>query len=86
MGRTTGPYDAEFSKGTLVRIATRPELESFQREWKLHNKLGDNQLDYAAKEARVASVGFFHGGDELYELEGVPGVWHEACLTAVTRS
>ena len=25
-------------------------------------------------------VGFYHGGDALYELEGVPGVWHEVCL------
>ena len=25
-------------------------------------------------------VGYYHGGDVLYELEGVPGVWHEVCL------
>lgn len=29
----------------------------------------------------MASVTFYHGGDELYELKGVPGLWHEACLT-----
>jgi hypothetical protein len=27
------------------------------------------------------SVGFYHGGDVLYVLEGIPGVWHESCLT-----
>jgi hypothetical protein len=21
-----------------------------------------------------------HGGDELYKLKGVPGIWHEQCL------
>jgi hypothetical protein len=33
--------------------------------------------------ARVRDVGFYHGGDALYHLEGVPGTWHEACLHAV---
>lgn len=23
---------------------------------------------------------YYHGGDELYWLKGVPGVWHEQCL------
>ena len=25
----------------------------------------------------VASVGFYHGVVELYQLEGIPGTWHE---------
>lgn len=86
MGRTRGPYNAEFPAGSIVQIAGRPELEKFQRDWKLHNKLVDEQLDFAGTEARVASIGFYHGADELYELEGLPGIWHESCLTAVTRS
>jgi len=31
----------------------------------------------------VKDVSFFHGGDEIYTLEDIPGVWHEECLTAV---
>lgn len=27
-------------------------------------------------------IGYYHGGDELYWLKGVPGVWHERCLKA----
>ena len=27
--------------------------------------------------------GFYHGGDELYKLKGMPGVWHEQCLKEV---
>jgi hypothetical protein len=29
-------------------------------------------------------VGFYHGGDPLYSLDGVPGVWHERCLVLAT--
>jgi hypothetical protein len=28
----------------------------------------------------VKEVNFFTGGDEIYTLEGIPGVWHEECL------
>jgi hypothetical protein len=38
------------------------------------------QLEAAGKAAQVKSVGFYHGGDELYELEDLPGLWHEANL------
>jgi hypothetical protein len=30
----------------------------------------------------VKNVEFFTGGDEIYTLDGIPGVWHEECLTA----
>jgi hypothetical protein len=43
-------------------------------------------LKFADKIAKVKSVGFYHGGDELYELKGVPGTWHEQCLRAVKRT
>lgn len=81
MGRTKGPYNAEFPKGTIVKIGDRESLEAFQRIWRLHNELEDDQLEYAGLEARVLSVTFYHGGDELYRLIGVPGVWHEECLS-----
>jgi hypothetical protein len=48
-----------------------------------HNELEPEQLDYAGRAAKVKEVSFFHGGDEIYTLQGVPGVWHEECLTAI---
>jgi hypothetical protein len=75
-------YHEKFPAGTRVRIASREELERFRREWRLHNPLGPAQLDFADREATVAEVGFYHGGDVLYTLSGVPGVWHEHCLSS----
>ncbi len=80
MGKTKGPYQAEYPVGTLVRLADRRFLENFMRTWKLHNKLQPEQFDYAGKTGKIKSVGFYHGGDELYQIEGIPGIWHECCL------
>jgi hypothetical protein len=81
VGKTRGPYKEEFPAGTNVRIVDRPRLEEFVRDWKLHNPLKTEQLEFAGAQARVRTVSFYHGGDELYTLEGVPGTWHEANLT-----
>jgi len=80
MGKKRGPYREEYPVGTEVRIADRRVLEDFIERWKLHNKLQPEQLDYASKTGTIKSVGFYHGGDELYQVEGIPGVWHECCL------
>jgi hypothetical protein len=80
MGKTKGLYNAEFPKGSKVKTAERAFLEGFLQSWTLHNKLEPTQLEFAESVAVVASVDFYHGGDELYELEGVPGIWHEECL------
>jgi hypothetical protein len=39
---------------------------------------GDGKMD------TVKSVGFYHGGDVLYELSEISGTWHEACLESPT--
>jgi hypothetical protein len=83
MGKTKGPYKEEFPKDSTVQIADRAFLENFLKTWKLRHELEPRQLNYANKIAKVKSVGFYHGGDELYELKGVPGIWHEQCLGAV---
>jgi hypothetical protein len=80
MGKTKGPYKEEFPKGITVQIEDRGFLETFLTTWKFHHKLELHQLNHASKIAKVKSVGFHHGGDELYELKGVPGTWHEQCL------
>ncbi len=74
------PYKEAFPEGTRVRVADRTFLERFMNEWKYHHKLQQEQLAYADREAKVESVGFYHGGDPVYKLEGIPGTWLEQCL------
>jgi hypothetical protein len=78
------PYEEEYPKGSRVKIASRPTLEKFLRDWKYHNKLQPEQLNYADQFAEVESIGFYHGGDELYKLQGIPGLWHLRCLLPVS--
>jgi hypothetical protein len=80
VGKTKGVNQAEFEVGTEVRIADRAFLEKFMEEGQYHNELEPEQLEYAGAVAKVKRVEFFHGGDEIYTLEGMPGVWHEECL------
>jgi len=82
VGKTKGVNQAEFEVGTEVRIADRAFLEKFMEEGQYHNELEPEQLEYAGAVAKVKRVEFFHGGDEIYTLEGMPGVWHEECLRA----
>jgi hypothetical protein len=69
-------YREKYPTGSLVNVAKRDIL----------NKLQAEQLDYAGKTGKIKSVGFYHGGDVLYEIEGVPGIWHERCLEACTST
>lgn len=80
MGKTKGPYCEEFPVGTTVRIIGEQPLWRFKKSWKYHHPLQPEQLPYAGRVAVVISVMFYHGGDELYELAGIPGLWHEECL------
>jgi hypothetical protein len=83
MGKTKGLNKAEFEVGAEVRIADRAFLAEFLEAGQYHNELEPEQLEYAGRTAKVSNVSFFHGGDEIYTLEGVPGVWHEECLSPV---
>lgn len=82
MGKSKGAYEPEYPEGTFVVIADLTTLERFLTEWRYHNKLQVEQLAFAGKKARVKSVSFYQGGDELYVLDDVPGLWHEECLLA----
>lgn len=82
MGRTKGPYEIEFPIGSKVKVAGRDVLENFLQTWQYHNKLEPQQVDYHDRVAMVEYAGVYHGGDELYRLEGIPGIWHEQCLSA----
>ncbi len=83
MGKTKGLNVAEFAVGSEVRVADRAFLEEFLEAGQYHHDLEEEQLEYAGRTAKVKAVEFFHGGDEIYMLEGIPGVWHEECLAAV---
>jgi hypothetical protein len=74
------PYNPQFPRGTSVRIADRETLEEFRRTWKYHNKLREEKLAYGNQTAVIENIGAYHGGDILYTLLGIPGVWHETCL------
>lgn len=80
------PYQPEHAKGSRVRIASRLVLEQFLRDWKYHSKLQPEQLNYADQLVEIDAVGFYHGGDKLYKLKGVPGVWHPQCLLPAAKS
>jgi hypothetical protein len=86
MGKANGPYKADFPIGTRVKIADRAELEQFLHEWKHHNPLQAEQLGFAGRAGTITDVGYYHGGDELYQLEDIPGIWHECCLHLVHDS
>jgi hypothetical protein len=77
------PYKEAFPQGTRVRIADLAYLEFFKNEWKYHHKLQPEQLSFANRETIVRGVGFYHGGDPLYSLDTIPGLWHEQCLRAL---
>lgn len=74
------PYHEAFPAGTTVRIADRASLENFMARWKYRHNLKPDQLAYADRTAKVKGVGAYHGGDMVYTLENIPGLWLEWCL------
>ncbi len=77
------PYGERFPVGASVRVVSLPELTRFAREWQWHHPLQPEQLTFAGVAAKVSEVGFYHGGDVLYQLDGLPGIWHQQCLQPV---
>jgi hypothetical protein len=74
------PYKEAFPVGTVVRVADRASLEGFMASWRYHHKLQPEQLGYVERAAMVEEVGFYHGGDPVHKLAGIPGLWLEQCL------
>lgn len=75
-------YKEDFPVGSQVQVADSPNLNEFRSTWSYHHPLQAEQLEFAGCVATIESVSFYHGGDVLYQLLGVPGVWHERCLQA----
>jgi hypothetical protein len=82
LGKIKGLNKVEFEVGSEVRIADRAFLEAFLEAGQYHNELEPEQVEFAGRVAKVKSAEFFTGGDEIYTLVGIPGVWHEECLSA----
>ena len=70
----------KFPEGGKARIADRVTLEEFMATWKYHHKPRPEQLEYAGRVAIVVEVGWYHGGDPVYKLGGIPGLWLDQCL------
>jgi hypothetical protein len=85
MGSSKGLYKAEYDVGTAVKVKNREFLLEFARTWKFHNPLSAEQIERHGKRAKVKTVSFYHGGDELYTLVDIPGIWHEQCLESVEK-
>jgi hypothetical protein len=80
-------YKEKYPVGTVVEIGAVERLKAFQRpQWKYHNPISDEQIESAGKLDKIKSVGFYHGGDVLYQLWSEPGTWHEACLEPPSSS
>jgi len=56
------------------------ELARFQADWKSHHPLEPEQLEHAGEVTTVREVTYYQGGDPLYVLDEIPGIWHGACL------
>jgi hypothetical protein len=81
VGASKGPYNPEFPKGTKVKILSRGALEAFARTW---TRFHEDQLNFHDVEAVVEVVGSYHGGDLLYKLSHVLGIWHGQCLKEIS--
>jgi hypothetical protein len=79
-------YNAAFPVGSTVRVLAADRLLRFKETWKFHDLLRDGQIAFAGRVTVVASIGYYHGGDPLYGLKDLPGVWHEVCLEGAWSS
>jgi len=86
MGKTREPYKEEFPVGSKVQIVDVESLKEFVSSWKWHHPLGNSQVEFADQIAEVEGFSFYHGGDEIYRLLGLPSCWHEQGLRASVKS
>ena len=76
-----GPYRERFPVGCVVEVADKATLDHFKATWRYHHPLEEAQLQYAGLITTVTSIGYYHGGDVLYQLQDTaPYTWHDACL------
>ena len=76
----------KYTQGSSVRIRSREQLEELARRPKSTLKIAASQLAFAGQVAMVKWAGLYHGGGYVYQLDGVPGYWHELVLEPVAGS
>ena len=76
---------AKFAEGESVRVLDRNVLKEFMTTWKYHHNLVPEQIEYADRISKVKRISMYHGGDILYELENIPGIWHQHLLASATQ-
>jgi hypothetical protein len=70
----------KYTEGSRVRICSRARIEEFVRTGRYRRKIEDQQLAFAGQMATVKWSGLYDGGGFVYQLAGVPGLWHEQLL------
>ncbi|MGA2761139.1 MAG: hypothetical protein ABSF08_12585 [Candidatus Cybelea sp.] len=79
-----GPYAERHPVGSFVEVPPMEALTEFMQTWKYHRKLQVEQLRFAGKRLKVKSVGYYHGGDCVYEIEEAEEYrWRDPCLLPV---
>jgi hypothetical protein len=82
-------YHSAFDHGDAVVPLSKDELVKFQKEWKFHHPIKNEQIKLAGTKLYVEQVSYYHGGDPLYSLfdwngDGtkilLPDLWHEMLL------
>jgi hypothetical protein len=76
----------KYTEGSSVRIRSREQLEDLARRVKHQVKIDFNQLAFAGQIAMVKWSGLHGAGGYVYQLDGVPGYWHEIVLEPVSGS
>ena len=65
----------------MVKIIELPKLLELRQSWRYHHPITEAHLPHAGQKAKVLSAAMYHGGDQLYSLEGIPHLlWQEFCL------
>ena len=68
--------------GTIVRIVERPALEASLRSPDPRARPEPEQFEGAGRSTRVVSVQL-GGGEPLYRLDGLPGLWRADWLRPI---
>ena len=69
-------YHAAFLCGEKLKIKPISFLRQYLRpEWPSHNPLEPEHLEFAGQRVSVSAVSYYHGGQILYQLRGIPGYW-----------
>lgn len=76
------PREEQFPVGTKVQVRDEGFLRQFQERRKVPHPISPEQIETAGQVDIVTNVGFHNGGDVLYKLQRLPGIWHEECLEA----